>query len=793
MDGFDNLTEDLYMERSASELLQRSQEMRLPLEYLKEEEADEAEDCSSNSGSDQEEKPLVHQRKQDGENLRRKRRKKRKASKRADSDQNDVEMLCGVCGWRPACLQPLASVYTFVTLVGVSYFLSQMAMKSLFSQVVSIERQFNIDSSHSGLFGSAWHLGYSSTILIVGHFARVTHIPFAIGVAGIVNGLLVMAPSFLELYAPYKLSQFEEDNISSLSTERHANQNYQYLCKLAEEETSSLQKLLSGQNYSDAENSTFYLENTTSSMQILNASAGSLQLPRLNKEEGPLNVGNSEMAAYAYKLLLCSLFFQGAINSFRYGALPYVYVDDNVLDKTKTGTYLAVSFVFAELTGPFGDLINGVFSNIPVDLSDTNMSRKDPRFVSAWWLGFLIFGGLSILAAIPIMLLPRRLVPVEQQRKALQDARVSFGGAEHSRSDAVSFKARTEEIKLGERSEESDVDTSDAEYCQLDRKTDASMAEQATNGKPEVMVDDGRKKASNGKPRKIPHSPAHSAASQEHDTTLLGMIKDLPKSLIRIFKSPLYALLVIEMTIIYIPLNGIVWPFRVKYIMFEYNVSMAMTNTAKGLSSALTHIAGTLIGSLMSRRIATNMGYLRLILITAFLSWLVTSLLMYFGCDNRNIVGLNGVMSADATSCGCDATLNLLSCGSDGLTYLSPCHAGCAVTDAAIFTNCSSLTSTDQPGVVSPGICDVGCFDNFIIFNVLTATQTFIFSINNMPRHLLALRILEPKDRAFGSAFLHFAPFIASLPAPYIFGKWMEQMCLVWSSDHCSLYDRDEI
>ncbi|GFO01961.1 solute carrier organic anion transporter family member [Plakobranchus ocellatus] len=141
-------------------LLQRSQEMRLPLEYLKEEEADEAEDCSSNSGSDQEEKPLVHQRKQDGVNARRKRRKKKKASKRADSDQ-----------------------------------------------LVSIERQFNIDSSLSGLLDSAWNLGYCSTILIVGHFARVTHIPFAMGIAGIVNGLLVMAPSFIELYAPYKLSQ----------------------------------------------------------------------------------------------------------------------------------------------------------------------------------------------------------------------------------------------------------------------------------------------------------------------------------------------------------------------------------------------------------------------------------------------------------------------------------------------------------------------------------------------------------------------------------------------------------
>lgn len=42
-------------------------------------------------------------------------------------------------------------------------------------------------------------------------------------------------------------------------------------------------------------------------------------------------------------------------------------------------------------------------------LTDVDMSTKDPRWIGAWWLGFLVFGIMALLVAFPIILFPRKL------------------------------------------------------------------------------------------------------------------------------------------------------------------------------------------------------------------------------------------------------------------------------------------------------------------------------------------------------------------------------------------------
>jgi len=40
---------------------------------------------------------------------------------------------------------------------------------------------------------------------------------------------------------------------------------------------------------------------------------------------------------------------------------------------------------------------------------DHGLTPEDPRWISAWWLGFIVFGGGACLVAVPVFRSPRSL------------------------------------------------------------------------------------------------------------------------------------------------------------------------------------------------------------------------------------------------------------------------------------------------------------------------------------------------------------------------------------------------
>ena len=47
-------------------------------------------------------------------------------------------------------------------------------------------------------------------------------------------------------------------------------------------------------------------------------------------------------------------------------------------------------------------------------LSETDITPRDPRWIGAWWLGFLIFGVISIFPALPLFCFPQRYKPKDK-------------------------------------------------------------------------------------------------------------------------------------------------------------------------------------------------------------------------------------------------------------------------------------------------------------------------------------------------------------------------------------------
>lgn len=94
---------------------------------------------------------------------------------------------------------------------------------------------------------------------------------------------------------------------------------------------------------------------------------------------------------------------------------------------------------------------------------------------------------------------------------------------------------------------------------------------------------------------------------------------------------------------------------------------------------------------------------------------------------------LNGTIGSCTSNCHCDFVKYSPVCGEDGLTYLSPCHAGCTGATYRLdgegsvqgYENCSCIDgSVGGGGSAIPGSCKVDCWDwkalyLFMAFNCL--------------------------------------------------------------------------
>ncbi|XP_067138889.1 solute carrier organic anion transporter family member 74D-like [Centruroides vittatus] len=102
-------------------------------------------------------------------------------------------------------------------------------------------------------------------------------------------------------------------------------------------------------------------------------------------------------------------------------AIGTPYLDDNV-DKKDSPIYLA-SMSALRIFGPaLGFLISSFSLRYYEDpFFDPGFTEDDPRWVGAWWMGFLILSALIVIFSIPMFFFPRRLpnapIPVENEKE----------------------------------------------------------------------------------------------------------------------------------------------------------------------------------------------------------------------------------------------------------------------------------------------------------------------------------------------------------------------------------------
>ncbi|CAG2110371.1 unnamed protein product, partial [Medioppia subpectinata] len=399
-----------------------------------------------------------------------------------------------------------------------------------------------------------------------------------------------------------------------------------------------------------------------------------------NRYSRPRMIAVSEMIL----VLSCAI---NAMPYFIYGPGTHLLYDDTLLSK------MTANNTRYELCSAKIDTIDCTAKGV-----NPNVKSTDPRFIGAWWLGFLVIGVLLFLVNLPMFLFPKQL--------------------------------------------------KGASVKEIDR---------------------------------VEYANSHG-------------FMDCTK---RLLTNPLFMFNLIGNALRYTGYGGY-GTTKPKYMESQYRVSGSKANLLTGVANLLPMAAGTLAGGIGIRYIKPKALYL--IIYMFCLEWVsnLTMLAsMFLGCPPLQLGPIGDTKTTTFTmsaACnqGCDCTTSVFTpmCSADTVTtFFSPCYAGCTNFDkvTGIATNCKCIS--DHGGLATSGYCQSdadNCTNlyNFLMVKTLPAIVTSTVRTGNI---LLALRVIDPKDKSFAMAYI---------PYPIIFGSIADSVCLVWESTcgksgNCWLYDQD--
>lgn len=111
-----------------------------------------------------------------------------------------------------------------------------------------------------------------------------------------------------------------------------------------------------------------------------------------------------------------------------------------------------------------------------------------------------------------------------------------------------------------------------------------------------------------------------------------------------------------------------------------------------------------------------------------------------------------------------------------------------------------SGTSAPIDGMVKDGICTVDCQSTFFMLLGVLFIFSLVGSTTRIPNFLLSLRSIEVRDKAASITLtVSILSLLAFLPSPIIYGAIMDETCILWDTTscgettHCLVYDTDRM
>ncbi|WAQ95690.1 SO2B1-like protein [Mya arenaria] len=286
----------------------------------------------------------------------------------------DLEMkpVCGLGACQPRVLRKFASIRWFTAFYSVTGLLTTSLSMYMISQITTIERQFGLSSTKSGYLMACNDIGYSAFILISSYVANRVHIPRYLAASTIlygISGIICSIPHFI--YKPDPLT-----NVISNQTSMSRKMAPPNICL----NTSFLQ-----------------MPTTTPSANV----------DTTDMFASVADDADSTRSAVAMAFIATGMVIQGIGKAPRYPMVGQ-YVDDNTRPR-ETGFYMGIITTLSVFGPAIAYGLGALFSRTYVTLEDVELHPRDPRWIGAWWLGFLVFGVAAVICAFPLALFPAQL------------------------------------------------------------------------------------------------------------------------------------------------------------------------------------------------------------------------------------------------------------------------------------------------------------------------------------------------------------------------------------------------
>uniref|UniRef100_A0A3Q3W8N9 Solute carrier organic anion transporter family member n=1 Tax=Mola mola TaxID=94237 RepID=A0A3Q3W8N9_MOLML len=419
------------------------------------------------------------------------------------------------------------------------------------------------------------------------------------------------------------------------------------------------------------------------------------------------------------------------------------YLDDFSREEN-TPFYLACIHTVGILGPMFGFMLGSFLSKIYVDIGSADLDSitinyKDSRWVGAWWLGFIVTGTVVLLSGIPFWFLPRSL-PKQ--------------GQEESQSKSTEL---------------------------------ATMVEQE-NFLPEENQDHQQK---------------------EKALTFQELAKDFIPSLKRLFRNSIFSLMILTYLV---AVNGFIGmiTFKPKFLEQIYGQSASKAIFLIGILNLPAVALGIITGGFIMKRFKLGViGAARVSIAASCGSFCLLFIQVFIHCDNAEVAGLTvsyqgipqvtyeqqTLLSQCNMGCSCSTKHWDPVCAYNGMTYASPCLAGCQTSTGTgketVFHNCTCVGDMMTPGMNMSAVLgqcprNSDCDRIFKIYMALSVVGSFISACGATPGYIVLLRSIQQdlKALALGMQTL-IVRTLGGIPPPIYFGALIDRTCLKWGTKQC--------